>query len=67
MFILYRKQYAFTLMNGSKDIYIFYFHCKSLPSHQQYKNNIKKFLEGKAERDIAPLVLSSEKLYDLVS
>jgi hypothetical protein len=50
-----------------KIFYLFiYFHCKSLPSHHQYRNNINKFLEGKAEKDIAPLILSSEKLYDVV-
>ena len=50
-----------------KIFYLFiYFHCKSLPSHHQYRNNINKFLEGKAEKDITPLILSSEKLYDVV-
>ena len=52
-------------MNGGKDFF-FYFHCKSLSSHHLYRNNIKKFLEGEAERDITPLVLSGEELYDVV-
>jgi hypothetical protein len=31
------------------------------------KENIKDFLKGKAEKDVAPPVLSDEELYDVVS
>jgi hypothetical protein len=38
-----------------------------LPSHHQYKNNIKNFLKGKTKRDDKPPIMSSEELYDVMS
>jgi hypothetical protein len=57
---------AFTLINSGK---AFFFYCcrRFLPSYHQYINNKKDFLKGKAERNVAPLVLSGEELDNVVS
>jgi hypothetical protein len=57
---------AFTLMNNDKTSF---FNCylRFLPIYHWYKNNIKDSLKGKTEKDVAPLVLLGEELYELVS
>jgi hypothetical protein len=57
---------AFTLTNDSKTSF-FYFHRKFLPTNHKYRKNIKDFFVGKVERDVAPPIMSSEELYDVVS
>jgi hypothetical protein len=51
-----RNNKAFTLINGGKT-YFFYSYRRFLPGHHQYENNIKNFLKGKVDRDIASPIL----------
>jgi hypothetical protein len=37
-----------------------------LPTDHEYKKNINDFFVGRIKRDVAPLILSGEKLYDVV-
>ena len=57
---------AFTLTNGDKIFFVNY-HWQFLLTNQKFRKNIKDFFVGKVERDVAPLLLSSEELYDIVS
>lgn len=43
---------AFTLMNGGKTI-------RFLPSHNQYRKNIRDFLESKVKKDVTLPILSN--------
>jgi len=57
---------AFTLINDDKASF---FGCyrRFLLSHYRYRNNKNDFLECKFERDVTPLILLGEELYDMVS
>jgi hypothetical protein len=57
---------TFTLINSSKTYFFFYRHRRFLPTDHEYKKNINDFFVGRIKRDVAPLILSGEKLYDVV-
>ena len=55
---------AFILTNNGK-MFFFYCHQRFLPTNHKYRKN-KDFFAGKVERDVAPLLLSGEELYNVV-
>ena len=57
---------TFTLINSGKTYFFFYRHRRFLPTDHEYKKNINDFFVGRIIRDVAPLILSGEKLYDVV-
>jgi hypothetical protein len=57
---------AFTLTNGGKASF-FDYHRRFLPHNHRYRKNRKDFFIGRVENDVAPLRLSSEELFDVVS
>jgi hypothetical protein len=57
---------AFTLINGGKTSFFYYHQCFLLIDHK-YRRNINDFFIGKVEKNVAPLRLSCEELYDMVS
>ena len=54
---------AFTMTNGDRTSF-FYFHRWFLPTDHKYRKN---FFVSRFERGFAPLLLSGEELYDVVS
>ena len=57
---------AFTLTNGGKASF-FYCHRHFLPLNHRYRKNIKNFIVGKVEKDVASPRLSGEELHHVVS
>ena len=55
-----------TLTNSSKASF-FYCHKQLLPMDHKYRRKIKVFFVGKVENNVAPLLWSREKLYDVGS
>jgi len=55
----------FTLTNRGK---MSFFNCHQyfLPTDHRYKKNRNDFFVGRVEKDVAPLYLSNEELYDVV-
>jgi len=58
---------AFTLTNGGKASFFFYYHRCFLPTNRRYGKNRKDFFIGRVENDVAPPCLSGEELHDAVS
>jgi hypothetical protein len=56
---------AFMLTNGGK-AYFFDCHRRFLPPNHRYRKNKKDLFVGRVEKDVAPLRLSSEELFDVV-
>jgi len=57
---------AFTLTNDGK-ISFFYCHWQFLPINHKYRKNKNVFFFIRVKREVAPFLLSSEELYDVVS
>jgi hypothetical protein len=57
---------AFTLINSGKTSF-FYCHNRFLPTNHKYRKSKRDFFVDRVERDVIPLVLSGEELYDVVS
>jgi len=57
---------AFTLTNDGKTSF-FYCHRQFLPTNHKYRKNINDFFFSRVKREVAPLLLSGEELYDVVS
>jgi len=66
MSILYGKQQGIHVTNWGKASF-FDCHHRFLPTNHKYRKNIKDFFVGRVEKDVAPLCLSGEELYDVVS
>ena len=57
---------AFILTNSGKTSF-FVCHIRFLSTDHKYKMNRNDIFIGRVERDVAPLVLSGEELYEVVS
>jgi hypothetical protein len=58
---------AFTLINSGQTSFFFYCHNRFLPTNHKYRKSKRDFFVDIVERDVVPLVLSGEELYDVVS